>query len=43
MSPLTFLRSFGCVDARLRAVRSGGCRGFAPVPGDGFAYHPTPC
>jgi hypothetical protein len=40
MSPLTFVRAFGCVDRRLRAVRSGPCRGFTTIPADGFSYHP---
>ncbi len=38
--PLTFLRALGCVDARLRPVVSGGCRGFQPALADGIAYHP---
>jgi hypothetical protein len=40
MRPLEFLRAFGCVDRRLRRVRTGSCRGFRPIPADGFSYHP---
>jgi hypothetical protein len=40
MRPLTFLRALGCVDARMRAVTTGGCRGFQPALADGIAYHP---
>lgn len=39
MRPLTFLRALGCVDEKLRAIRSRGCKGFAPAIADGFAYH----
>jgi hypothetical protein len=38
--PLAFLRALTCVDSRYRRVRSGRCRGFKPVPADGFAFHP---
>ena len=38
--PLTFLRALGCLDAKLRPVTTGGCRGFQPALADGFAYHP---
>ena len=38
--PLTFLRALGCLDAHLRLVTTGGCRGFQPAQADGFAYHP---
>jgi hypothetical protein len=40
LRPLTFLRAFGCVDARYRKVRTGTCRGFAPATADLLAYHP---
>ncbi len=40
MQPLAFLRAFGCVDAKLRRVRTGSCAGFRPIPADGFSYHP---
>src|SRR3954469_19876089 len=38
--PLTFLRALACLDAKLRPVTPGGCRGFQPALADGFAYHP---
>jgi hypothetical protein len=38
--PLAFLRGMGCVDSRLRRMRSGPCGGFKPPTADGFAYHP---
>jgi hypothetical protein len=38
--PLLFLREMGCVDARFRAVRSGSCGGFEPVPLDAVGHHP---
>jgi hypothetical protein len=40
MRPLTFLRALGCVSVSFRRTRGGACRGFRPVPADGFAYHP---
>jgi len=40
MKPLKWLRAFGCLDDKLRAVRTGPCRTFEPAPADGFAYHP---
>jgi hypothetical protein len=39
-SPLTFLRAFGCVDARLHKVRRGSCKHYKAPKGDGFAVHP---
>ena len=39
MRPLQFLRALGCVDERLRPLRSGGCAHFQPAIADGFAYH----
>jgi len=42
LRPLAFLRAFGCVDVRLRPVRTGRCRDFAPARIDGLAYHPHP-
>lgn len=42
LRPLAFLRAFGCVDERLRRVRTGRCRGFLPARIDGLAYHPHP-
>ena len=40
LRPLPFIRSLACVSRRYRRVRSGPCRGFRPVTGDLFAYHP---
>ena len=40
MRPLAFLRGLGCVDADLRPIRRGGCRGFQPAIADGISYHP---
>ncbi len=40
LRPLAFVRAFGCVDEKLRPVRTGRCRGFRPARIDGFAYHP---
>jgi hypothetical protein len=40
MRPLTFLRAFGCVNARYHRMVHGRCAGFhAPVV-DGISYHP---
>src|SRR4051794_8708242 len=38
--PLAFLRAMGCRDARFRAIRSGRCKGFRPVPLDALGHHP---
>jgi hypothetical protein len=38
--PLEFLRTMGCRDARYRAIRSGRCKGFKPVPLDALGHHP---
>jgi hypothetical protein len=38
--PLRFVRSLACVDRRLRPLRTGSCRGFTTVPGDGWSHHP---
>ena len=38
--PLRFLRELGCRDGRYRAVRSGRCSGFKPVPLDALGHHP---
>jgi hypothetical protein len=40
LRPLAFIRAFGCVDDRLRRIRTGPCAGFLPARIDGFAYHP---
>lgn len=38
--PLLFIRELACVDRRLRPRQRGACRGFAPIPGDGWTHHP---
>ena len=38
--PLLFLRAMGCRNARFRAVRSGRCAAFKPVPLDALGHHP---
>jgi hypothetical protein len=38
--PLAFIRSMGCVKTTLKRDRSGPCKSFKPLTGDGFAYHP---
>src|SRR5206468_1486435 len=38
--PLSFLRTLGCVDARYRRIRTGGCRSFHPISATALAYHP---
>jgi hypothetical protein len=38
--PLLFLRTAACRDARLRALRSGRCKGFKPIPLDALGHHP---
>ncbi|MEA2483166.1 MAG: hypothetical protein QOC55_1113 [Thermoleophilaceae bacterium] len=38
--PLAFLRAMGCRDARFRAIRTGRCKGFRPVPLDALGHHP---
>jgi hypothetical protein len=40
MRPLEFMRAMGCVDAELKPISRGPCRGFQPALADGFAYHP---
>lgn len=40
MRPLTFIRSFGCLDGDYERVRTGPCRTFKRARMDGFAYHP---
>lgn len=40
MSPLTFVRELACVDAELEPLARPECRGFEPLPGDGFSHHP---
>lgn len=42
LRPLAFLRAFGCVNVKLKAVRTGRCKGFQRPAMDGFAYHPHP-
>jgi hypothetical protein len=38
--PLAFLRQMGCRDARWRAIRTGRCKGFQPMPLDAIGHHP---
>ncbi|MDX6667172.1 MAG: hypothetical protein QOK04_552 [Solirubrobacteraceae bacterium] len=40
VSPLRFLRELACVSKDLRPLRDGACRGFRPLPGDGWSHHP---
>lgn len=40
MAPLAFLRAFACVDEQLQPLDVPECRGFKPLPGDGFSFHP---
>src|ERR671930_2013069 len=40
MRPLLFLRRLGCRSDAFRRIRSGACRHFKKVTGDGFAIHP---
>jgi hypothetical protein len=40
MRPLLFLRRLGCRSDGFRRIRSGACRRFKRVTGDGFAIHP---
>ncbi|HWH43096.1 MAG TPA: cellulase family glycosylhydrolase [Thermoleophilaceae bacterium] len=38
--PLEFLRAMSCRSRRFRAVRTGRCRGFQPIPADAIGHHP---
>jgi hypothetical protein len=38
--PLQFIRQLACVDTKLKPIRTGGCKGFTQLPGDGWAHHP---
>jgi hypothetical protein len=40
MRPLTFLRAFGCVNARYHRMVHGRCAGFHAPLIDGISYHP---
>ena len=40
LRPLLFLRLMGCRDVHFRAIRSGRCKGFRPVPADAIGHHP---
>ncbi|HET9012025.1 MAG TPA: hypothetical protein VFN38_09450 [Gemmatimonadaceae bacterium] len=40
ITPLLFLQQMGCVNTKFRPIRTGLCRGFKAVRGDGFGYHP---
>jgi hypothetical protein len=39
-SPLTFMRQFGCVNARYKKIRTGACKRYKAPTGDAFAVHP---
>lgn len=38
--PLRFIRALACVDDRLRPIRTGDCKNFTRLPGDGWSHHP---
>jgi Cellulase (glycosyl hydrolase family 5) len=40
MGPKAFIRSWLCLNKRLRAVHRGPCRGFKRIDADGYAHHP---
>jgi hypothetical protein len=40
IGPKAFIRKWLCLNRRLRAVRSGSCRGFKRIEADGYAHHP---
>ena len=40
MRPLLFLRRLGCRNDRFLRIRSGACKKFKRLTGDGFAIHP---
>jgi hypothetical protein len=39
-SPLTFMREFGCVNAKYKKLKSGACKSYKAPTGDAFAVHP---
>jgi hypothetical protein len=39
-SPLTFIRQFGCVNAKYKKLKSGACKRYKAPSGDAFAVHP---
>jgi hypothetical protein len=39
-SPLTFMRQFGCVNAKYKKISSGACKRYKKPTGDAFAVHP---
>jgi hypothetical protein len=40
VAPLRFLRELACVSPGGAPLRTGACRRFRPLPGDGWAHHP---
>jgi len=42
VAPLLFIRELACVNAKLRPLRSGKCKSYKRLPGDGWAHHPYP-
>jgi hypothetical protein len=38
--PLVFLRAMGCVNSRLRKIRSGACKRYKPFRADTWSHHP---
>jgi hypothetical protein len=40
MRPLLFLRRMGCRNDAFRRIRTGSCKRFKKITGDGFAIHP---
>jgi len=42
VAPLRFIREMACVNAKLQPVRSGACKSYRRLPGDGWAHHPYP-
>ena len=38
--PLEFMRELACVDRQMQPLTTPDCRGFQPLPGDGWAHHP---
>jgi hypothetical protein len=38
--PLNFLRTMSCVSKTYRTIKTGACRGYAPLNAEALAYHP---
>lgn len=39
VTPLRFIRRFACVNGAYRPIRTGACRDFTRIPGDGWSHH----